>query len=216
MKTGCSGQVTFWKVEKQQVTVDFEGGQVVTDAGLLAVRQFDRKLGVLDELARRWPDPRDQAAVTYEAGQVLTQLVYQILAGYSDSNDANALRQDALFKTLLDLSPSDQEQTLASGSTLARFQYAYTRRQHQVPIQQRPVLLEQQDARTGRVRQINDYLPELFIRTRTAAPAYVILDAEIVAQARTAAARHVGPTRPNGRAKQRGPESMASLLGGRA
>ncbi len=123
MKTGCSGQLTFWKVGKQQVTVDFEGGQVVADAGLLAVRQSDRKLGVLDELARRWPDPRDQAAVTYEAGQVLTQLLYQILAGYSDSNDANALRQDALFKTLLDLSPSDREQTLASGSTLARFQF---------------------------------------------------------------------------------------------
>jgi hypothetical protein len=176
MKTGCSGQLTFWKVEKQQVTVDFEGGEIVTDAGLLAVRQFERRLGVLDGLARRWPDPRDQGAITYAAGQVLAQLVYQILAGYSDANDANALRQDALFKTLLDLSPDDEEQTLASGSTLARFQYAYTRRERHLPIQQRPVLLEQQDARTGRVRQINDYLPELFIRTRTAAPAYVILD----------------------------------------
>ena len=176
MKTGCSPQLTFWKVDKQQVTVDFEGGQIVTDAGLLPVRQFERELGVLDGLARRWPDPRDQGAITYGAGQVLTQLVYQILAGYSDSNDANALRHDALFKTLLDISPGDDEKTLASGSTLARFQYAYTRRQHQVPIQRRPVLLEQQDARTGRVRQINEYLPDLFIRTRTAPPAYVILD----------------------------------------
>lgn len=176
MKTGCSGQLTFWKVEKQQVTVDFEGGQIVTDAGLLPVRQFERKLGVLDGLARRWPDPRDQGAITYEAGHVLTQLVYQILAGYSDANDANALRDDALFKTLLDLSPGDEKQTLASGSTLSRFQYAYTRRQHRVPIQQRPVLLEQQDARSDRVRRINDYLPELFIRTRPAPPPYVILD----------------------------------------
>ena len=176
MKTGCATQLTFWKVGKQQVTVDFDGGEIVTDAGLLAVRQFERRLGVLDGLAQRWPDPRDQEAVTYDAEQVLVQLVYQILAGYSDANDANTLRHDALFKTLLDLSPNDEEQTLASGSTLSRFQYAYTRRQHQVPIEQRPVLLEQQDARTGRVRLINEYLPELFIRTRTEPPAYVILD----------------------------------------
>lgn len=176
METGCSEQLTFWKVEKQLVTVDFEGGEIVTDAGLLPVRQFERELGVIAELARRWPDPRDQGAITYDAETVLTQFVYQFLAGYADSNDANPLRHDRLFKTLLDLPPDDEDQTLASGSTLARFQYAYTRRQHQMPIEERPVLLEQQDARTGRIREINDYLPELFVRTRTEAPSYVIID----------------------------------------
>jgi len=40
MKTGCSGQLTLWKVEKQRVTVDFHGGEIVTDAGLLAARHF--------------------------------------------------------------------------------------------------------------------------------------------------------------------------------
>jgi hypothetical protein len=175
MPTDCSSQLTFWKVARQQVTVDFQGGEIVTDAGLLAVRQFERELGVLAGLAEGWLDPRDQAAITYDAEHVLTQVVYQIMAGYCDANDANALRHDALFKTLLDLSPDD-EQTLASGSTLARFQYGYTRRQHGLPIQERPVLLEQQRARTGRIRRINDYLVELFLRTRTTPPSYIILD----------------------------------------
>ena len=176
MPTECSPQLTFWKVGKQQVTVDFEGGEIVTDAGLLAVRQFERELGILAGLADGWLDPRDRAAVTYDAEQVLTQLVYQILAGYSDANDANALRHDALFKSLLDLSPNDDDETLASGSTLARFQYGYTRRQKDVPIQDRQVLVEQQQARTGRIRRINDYLIDLFIRTRTTPPAYIVLD----------------------------------------
>ena len=47
MPTECSPQLTFWKIEKQQVTVDFQGGEIVTDAGLLALRQFERELGVL-------------------------------------------------------------------------------------------------------------------------------------------------------------------------
>ena len=59
---------------------------------------------------------------------------------------------------------------------MARFQYGYTRRQHGLPIQERPVLLEQQRARTGRIRRINDYLVELFLRTRTTPPSYIILD----------------------------------------
>ena len=163
MRTDCSSQLTFWKIARQQVTVDFQGGKIVTGAGLLAVRQFERELGVLAGLAEGWLDPRDQAAITYDAEQVLTQVVYQIMAGYCDANDANALRHDALFKVLLDLSPDDEE-TLASGSTLARFQYGYTRRQHGLPIEERPVLLEQQHARTGRIRRINPDCAPIFCR----------------------------------------------------
>jgi hypothetical protein len=175
MKTGCDQQLTFWKIERQQVTVDFQGGEIVTDAGLLPIRQFERELGIIAELARRWPDPRSQKFVTYQVEGVLTQQVYQILAGYADCNDANALRSDALFKALLDLSPDD-EHTLASGSTLARFQYAYTRRQIELPVEQRPAFFEQREARLQRVRLINRYLPELFIKTRRTPPPYVILD----------------------------------------
>jgi hypothetical protein len=176
MATECSPQLTFWKVGKQRVTLDFEGGEIVTDAGLLAVRQFERELGVLAELAKGWLDPREQAAITYDAEHILTQLVYQILAGYCDANDANTLRHDALFKTLLDLSRNDDDETPASGSTLARFQYGYTRRQKDVPTQDRQVLVEQQQARTGRIRRINDDLVDLFIRTRTTPPASIVLD----------------------------------------
>ena len=34
MSTDCSQQLTFWNLGKQQVTVDFAGGRVVTDAGV--------------------------------------------------------------------------------------------------------------------------------------------------------------------------------------
>jgi hypothetical protein len=156
--------------------MDFDGGQIVTDAGLLPLRQFERDLGVISELAERWPDPRAQDAVTYSSEDVLAQLIYQILAGYADANDANALRDDALFKTLLDVSPDNDERGLAGGSTVARFQNAFTRRQKHLPDRDRPAFFEQRKSRLERVALINDYLPELFIRTRRTEPKYVIID----------------------------------------
>jgi len=175
MATGCSEQLTLWDLGPQQVTVDFDGGCLVTDAGLLALRALDKELGVIAELARRFPDPRSQKYVTHSREAILTQQVYQILAGYADCNDAQQLRHDALFQTLADVSPS-AEQPLASGSTLARFQHAFTRRQAEVPPEQRDVLLEVDVAQTQRLKILNDYLPELFIRTRRQPPASVIID----------------------------------------
>ena len=116
--TDCSsGPLTFWKLGTQQVTVDFSGGRVVSDAGLRAVRRLGRGLGVLPEPARRLPDPRAQKLVTHDCERILVQSVYQILAGYFDFNDANALRCDPLFQLPADVSPGD-ERPLASGSTL--------------------------------------------------------------------------------------------------
>jgi Transposase DDE domain group 1 len=175
MATDCSQQLTLWDLGKQQVTVDFEGGQLVTDAGLLALRELDKRLGVLSELAGRLPDPRSQKQVQHTREAILTQQVYQILADCADCNDANRLRADPLFQTVVDVSP-DSDQALASGSTVARFQHAYTRRQAELPLEERPVLREIDAAQTQRLKILNDYLVELFIRTRRRPPPYVIID----------------------------------------
>jgi Transposase DDE domain group 1 len=175
MATDCSQQLTFWDLGPQEVTVDFAGGRVVTDAGLLTVRLLDKQLGVLAEVAQRLPDPRAQPFVTHTREALLTQEVYQILAGYPDGNDAQALRNDPLFQTLVDVSPDD-EQALASGSTLNRFHHAYTRRQAELPWEERPVVGEVDAALSQRLKILNGYLPELFIGTRQTPPAYVILD----------------------------------------
>jgi|SRR5579884_203038 len=177
MATGCSEQLTLWDLGSQQVVVDFEGGCLVSDAGLLAIRALDKGLGVLAEVSRRLPDPRAQKFVTHSCEALLTQQVYQILAGYADCNDAQQLRHDPLFQTLADVSP-DADRPLASGSTLARFQQAYTRRQAERPPEQREVLREVDAALSQRLKVLNDYLPELFVRTRRRAPSFIILDVD--------------------------------------
>lgn len=175
MTTACSEQLTLWHIDRQQLTVDFEGGQIVNDAGLLGIRTLDKELRVLADLADRLPDPRAQKFVEHSKEALLTQQVYQILAGYPDCNDAQSLRDDPLFKTLVDVSP-DREAGLASGSTLARFAQAYTRRQAELPLEERPVLLEVDAAQTHRLKILNEYLVDLFVRTRRQVPAFVTID----------------------------------------
>src|SRR5215831_13110754 len=168
---------TLWTTGSQQVQVSFDGGRIVSDIGLLAVRALEKPLRVIADLAARLPDPRSPKYIHHSAEALLTQDVYQILAGYPDFNDAQTLRQDPLFQILADVSP-DADRPLASGSTLARFQYAYTRRQAELPLDERPVLLEVRAAQCQRLKILNQYLVDLFIGTRRAPPAEVILDVD--------------------------------------
>ena len=175
MPTDCCQQLTLWHLGQQQLTVTFDGGQLVTDAGLLAIRELDKGLGVLADLAQRLPDPRSQKYVTHTREAILTQQVYQILADYADCNDADSVRADPLFQTLADVSPHE-DHPLASGSTLARFMQAFTRRQAELPLAERPVLREIDTAQTQRLKILNDYLVALFIRTRRQPPTSVVID----------------------------------------
>jgi DDE family transposase len=183
MLTDCQTQLTFWNIGRQQVTVDFAGGKIVSDAGLLAVRDFEKRLGIIAGLAARFPDPRSPLFITHSVAEILTQDLYQFLAGYFDCNDAKMLRHDPLFLTLADIAPGEAmpwdeppPRALSSGSTLARFQYAYTRREAQLPIEERAVLFEQRAAQLGRIQLMNEYLVELFTRTRQEQPRFLIID----------------------------------------
>jgi hypothetical protein len=168
---------SLWNLGPQQLQVDFQGGRIVSDAGLLAVRALERPLRVIADLAARLPDPRSPLFVQHSVEAILTQEVYALLAGYPDHNDADDLRTDPLFQILADVSP-DTERPLASGSTLARFQYAYTRRDAEVPPEERAVLLEVRAAQLQRLTILNDYLVDLFIRTRREPPVEIILDVD--------------------------------------
>lgn len=169
--------LTLWQVGPQQLLVDFAGGRIVSDAGLLTVRALERPLRVIADLAPLLPDPRSPKFIRHSVEALLTQEVYALLAGYPDHNDADDLRHDPLFHILTEVSP-DAEQPLASGSTLARFAYAFTRRDAELPPEERPVWLEVQAAKTQRLKILNRYLVDLFVRTRQQMPAEVILDVD--------------------------------------
>jgi hypothetical protein len=169
-------QLVLFEVGRREVTVAFDEGEVVTDTGLLAVRKLDRELGVLAEAAARLPDPRSELTSVYSTEDLLTQTVYQLLGGYFDCNDAQTMRHDAVLQTILEQAPGSDAATLASGSTLARFRYAYTRREQSLPLEERTIEQECQQAKIERLRALNRFLVELFVKTRPAPPARIVLD----------------------------------------
>lgn len=175
MATGSTSHSMPWSVGSQSLEVDFQAGRLVEDAGLLVVRSLDVQLGVLADLAHRLPDPRSPRYILHSVESLLIQQVYQFLAGYPDGNDADHTRNDALFQILQGVPPRP---TLASActSTLNRFLYGYTRREAELPREDRPSLLQQRRAQMQRLRACNEFLVDLFIRTRTKAPARVVLD----------------------------------------
>lgn len=87
------------------VDLDFEGGRLSSDAGLVLLKDPDEQLGLTRALAAVLSDPRDARRVNFPQHDLRTQRVLQIAAGYEDANDANTLRHDPIFKLLLDRLP---------------------------------------------------------------------------------------------------------------
>src|SRR3989442_4931474 len=96
MATECYSQLGFGFQPK--LVVDFAGGTLTTDAGLLLVREFDEQLCLSADVVGRIADTRDARYVTHELDALVRQRLYQIAAGYDDVNDADRVRHEATFQ----------------------------------------------------------------------------------------------------------------------
>jgi hypothetical protein len=108
-------------VQRKKITVDFNGGNQSSDAGLLLLRQAERKLGVCQRLAAAMPDRRDPDRILHTMRELLMQRVSAIACGYEDANDLNRLRHDPLMKLAVDRCPESGE-PLASQPTISRLE----------------------------------------------------------------------------------------------
>ena len=106
--------------------LDFDGGRLSSDAGLVLLQDPDEQLGLTRALAAVLSDPRDERRVNFTLHDLLKQRVLQIAAGYEDANDANTLRHDPIFKLLLGRLPASGA-PLASQPTLSRFENRVSR-----------------------------------------------------------------------------------------
>jgi Transposase DDE domain group 1 len=116
MATHCS--TPFLLQFQPRVALDFEGGALSTDAGLIVLRELDERLGLTRGLEGLLEDRRDPRYVQHPLAEVLRQRLYQIAAGYEDAIDANLLRQDPTFQLLVH--PARPTEPLASQPTLSR------------------------------------------------------------------------------------------------
>jgi hypothetical protein len=113
-------------VQNKALHIDFDGGQISSDAALLLLRQVEKQIGVIKALPSVIPDSRDNRYIHHQLQELLTQRVFQIAAGYEDANDCNTLKDDPIFKICADRLP-DSDPALASQPTMTRFENTISR-----------------------------------------------------------------------------------------
>ena len=118
MATECHTRFGF-KFQPKLV-LDFDGGQITGEAGLILLREFDERLRLTAALKQLVVDERDRRYVKHSALSLLRQRVYQIAAGYQDANDADFLRHDPVLRAVA----GGRDQPLASQPTLSRLENA--------------------------------------------------------------------------------------------
>ena len=99
----------------RQIKINFDGGDLSSDAGLLLIKEFISKLGI-DNLLGKVFKTNDSALFRYHTDQKnLLQMIYMIIAGYFEDDTSDELTNDPVFKSVL------EKDTLASQPTLSRF-----------------------------------------------------------------------------------------------
>ena len=114
------------EVNSQPVIVDFDGGQLSSDGGLLLLREVEQQIGIIKSLTEVIHDARDARYVKHTIMDLMMQRVSQIAAGYEDADDCDDLRCDPIIKMCADRSP-ETDDDLASQPTMSRFENSITR-----------------------------------------------------------------------------------------
>lgn len=107
-------------VAGKPIIARFDGGMLSSDAGVLALREVEARLGVAERLAGCLQDPRAPARVVHGLAEMIRFRLMMIAAGYEDGNDAAQLRTDPLFKMAQGTLPSQRD--LASQATISRLE----------------------------------------------------------------------------------------------
>src|SRR4030081_3095836 len=113
-------------VQRKKLTIDFDGGNQSSDAGILLLREAERKIGVCWRLAEAMPDRHAQSRVDHKMVELVSARAIAIACGYKDGNDLNRLRHDPLMKIAVERCPESSD-PLASHSTISRLENAPTK-----------------------------------------------------------------------------------------
>ena len=103
-----------------RVKLEFHGARITTDAGLLAYRELDERLGLTTSAARCLTDACTGKNTQHSMLALLRQGIYGRPAGYEDTNDADYLRVDPAMRRLV--GGRAETRLAASASEMGRFE----------------------------------------------------------------------------------------------
>ena len=98
----------------RQIKINFDGGNLSSDSGMLLIHEFAMKLG-LEDILKQGFSTNDNKVRKHTDSKNAMQKIYQLIAGYFQDDDADELTSDPVFTTILD------KKSLASQPTLSCF-----------------------------------------------------------------------------------------------
>lgn len=113
--------VGFGRVGRRVIEAAFDGGDIVSDGGVLLLRRVDERIGLTRAVAAVFGDGRRAASITHGVREMLAQRIYGLCCGWEDVSDHNVLRRDLALQTAV-----GRVDELASGPTLSRLETSAT------------------------------------------------------------------------------------------
>jgi hypothetical protein len=116
------------------VEVNFDGGNLSSDAGAVLLREEAEKMRMPGRLAECFEDRRNPVLVEHEVGELVIQRVMGLAFGYEDLNDHQKLRKDAVMSIACGKKEGEE---CGSAATLNRVELSSHRRgkYHKVHVQ---------------------------------------------------------------------------------
>ncbi len=174
MTTECSQSTfEFHSLNQRKVIAKFDGGNITSDAGILLLREVEKRTGLIEGLAQCFRDYRDARWVEHSVEELLSQRLFGICLGYEDLNDHDQLRADPMLAVAVGkadplgmdrLREEDRGKALAGKSTLNRLELGKAGE-----IDKYKKILMQES-------EIDAWIVSAFIDAHPAAPAEIVLD----------------------------------------
>ena len=93
---------TFSLQSNRQIKINFDGGDLSSDAGLLLIKEFISRLDI-ERLLNRSFKTNDSAVFRYHTDRDnLLQMIYMIMAGYFEDDASDELTKDPIFFNRMD------------------------------------------------------------------------------------------------------------------
>ena len=105
---------TFSLQSNRQIKINFDGGDLSSDAGLLLIKEFAAKIGFTKLIKKKFKT-NDKSIRFHKDHENLLQMIYQIISAYFQDDCADELTLDPVFNVILD------KESLALQPTLSRF-----------------------------------------------------------------------------------------------
>jgi len=174
MRTECN-QVSFefHCLNQRKVIGKFDGGNISSDAGVLLLREVEKRTGLIGRLAQCFSDYRDARWVEHTVEELLGQRLFGMCLGYEDLNDHDQLRGDPMLAVAVNkadplgmnrLHEEDRGKALAGKSTLNRFELG---KAGEIDKYKKILMHEP---------QIDAWMVKTFIDAHDATPAEIVLD----------------------------------------